>query len=629
MCGLAGFINFKNGADLVNMVNKVQAHRGPDSKGSWSDDIVHLAHQRLSIIDLDPRSDQPMEKDGLVLIFNGEIYNYKAIKAELVETHNLTFITESDSEVVLEAFRVWGPDCLKRFRGMFAFAIYNKENRRIFLARDHFGIKPLFYTQLGNKLAFASELKSLTVVPGFDKTINKKALVESLQYLWIAGSHTYFKNTFKLPPAHYMWFDGSEVHLFKYWEIPNVTDKPSNEDELINDLRKVLEDSIAHHMVSDVPVSSFLSGGLDSSLISVMAQKHNPNISTYTIGTKEEDKKIEQMPEDEKYARKLADLKGFDYNEITLSADIVNDLPRIVRTLDEPIGDPAAINTFLICSAARKKGVKVILSGMGADEIYLGYRRQKATLMALKYKKLPVLIRTLIRFGVSVLPVKVFGKGFRLARWAKKFLTFAELSVEEGYRQSYSYYNQQEINELLLGESDKLVQEIYRDHRNTFDSKFKGDIPNQMCHTDINMFMMALNLTYSDRASMSTSVEIRVPFIDVDVVQHAMKIPGKWKYERNESKYVLKRAAEKYLPKEIIYRPKASFGAPIRSWISGELVGLIDDLLSRESIQKRGIFNHDYVWKMIDEDRKGIKDHAYRIYQLITIEIWMREFLDN
>lgn len=629
MCGLAGLINFPQGEELANDINSIQGHRGPDSTGVWSQGGITLCHQRLAIIDLDSRSDQPFEKDSLVIVFNGEIYNYKALKQSLIEEHGILFRTNSDTEVVLELFRKFGTDCFAKFRGMFALAIYDLNTNDTILARDHFGIKPLFYTTIENGFAFASELKSLVSLPGFNKTVNKKALIESLQYLWIAGNHTMFEDSFKLPAAHFMVINGQNYRLEKYWELNGEIDDTESEDQEIEALQKVLEDTIEHHMVSDVPVSSFLSGGLDSSLISVMAQKHNPKISTYTIGTTEEDKRIEQMPEDEKYARQLANLQGFDYNEITLTADIVNDLPRMVKTLDEPIGDPAAINTYLICSAARKKGVKVILSGMGADEIFLGYRRQKATLMALKYKKLPGILRSLIRVGVSLLPVKVLGKGLRIPRWAKKFLTFAELPVEEGYRQSYSYYGQEELSQLLNDKPDTQVREVYKDHQNIFNSKFENDIPNQMCNTDINMFMVGLNLTYSDRASMATSVEIRVPFIDVEVIKHAMKIPGKWKYRNKQSKYILKRAAEKYLPNEIIYRPKASFGAPIRSWVSGELNGLIDDLLSYEAIRNRGIFNPGYVKKMIEEDQKGIKDHAYRIYQLITIEIWMREFVDN
>jgi asparagine synthase (glutamine-hydrolysing) len=629
MCGLAGFIGFENNALLAEKANSIQQHRGPDNQNIWSDsDHISLAHQRLSIIDLSDRANQPFEKNNLVIIFNGEIYNYKELQLKLLQTKDITFRSDSDTEVVLEYYTQYKEKCLEYFIGMFVFVIYDRNTQEVFIARDHFGIKPLFYTRIGEGLAFSSELKSLVHIPGFDKTINFKSLISSLNYLWVSGNDTMFNNCYKLPAAHYMKVSKNlSVTIKKYWEIQDVI-VPYAEETIIAKLSGVMESSIKRHMVADVPVSCFLSGGLDSSLISVLAASHNRNLSTYTIGTFAKDKKIEQMPDDQKYAKELATLHNFDHHEIMINADIVKLLPQMVRTLDEPIGDPAAINTFMICDAAKRKGVKVLLSGMGADEIFGGYRKQKATLLALKYQKIPKVIRSIIEGVIKPLPVKIGASGIRFTRWAKKFLSFASLPLEEAYMRSYSYYDRGELSALLKEDHTQSLNALYNEHSEIFNSKFKGDIINQMCHTDIHLFMLGLNLSYTDRASMAASVEVRVPFIDKEVVEFAMSIPGKLKIRKGESKYILKKVAEKFLPHSIIYRPKAPFGAPIRSWISNELSSFVDELLSREVIEKRNIFNYEYIRKMIEDDRRGIVDNAYRIYQLLTIELWFREFID-
>lgn len=628
MCGIAGFINFKNNTELARGANEIQKHRGPDSQDVWSNDFLALSHQRLSIIDLNSRSDQPLVKENFVIVYNGEVYNYLELKNEYLS--DVDFITDSDTEVVLEMYNKFGVKALDYFVGMFSFVIYNQIENKVFAARDHFGIKPFYFYKKNEKFAFASELKTLSKLVPNTKEINTKTLIASLNYLWIPGNETIFKEFSKLPPAHYLTFDvfNSTFEINEYWTLPtNIKDY--NEDELIEKLAVEFDGVIKRHMIADVPVSAFLSGGLDSSMIAVAASKINKNISTYTIGTTIEDKKIESMPDDEKYAKLLSDLNNFDHNEIIINSDITNMLPKMVKTLDEPIGDPAAINTFLICKAARKKGVKVLLSGMGADEIFCGYRRQKALLFAQNYKKLPSFIRILIKSIVNSLPVKIGGRGLRLSRWSKKFISFAEMPDEQAYRMSYSYYEKDELEKLLKHDSEEEIESIYEDHRLLFNKNYNGDIVNKMCFTDINMFMTGLNLTYTDRSSMAASVEVRVPFIDKKFITFVMSIPGKLKYKNKQSKYILKKTSESILPNDIIYRPKASFGAPIRSWISGDLRPMVDECLSKTQIEKRGVFKYDYIKKIIEDDRKGINDNAYRIYQLLTIELWFQEFIDK
>ncbi|RYG50383.1 MAG: asparagine synthase (glutamine-hydrolyzing), partial [Chitinophagaceae bacterium] len=494
-----------------------------------------------------------------------------------------------------------------------------------------FGIKPIFYTRIGNAFAFASELKTLTALPGFEKKLNFDTVLAAINYLWVPGNESMFTGCFKLPPAHYAIIDTRDqklrTQIRQYWKL-DTTVRYKEEIQTTTLLRETVESSVKRHMIADVPVSTFLSGGLDSSLISAIASKVNPKLSSYTIGTTEEDKKVERMPEDEKYALLIAKLFNLDHHEIIIKPDILKELPAMVHTLDEPIGDPAAINTFLICKAARERGVKVLLSGMGADEILFGYRRHKATLMGARYRRLPGFMKSVIGSAVNMLPVRIFGHGFKLSRWGKRFLSFAELSEEESYMRSYSYYDQAELKQLFRHDITQSYSNLRSRHAELFSSAYPNDTINQICHTDISMFMLGLNLTYTDRASMAASVEVRVPFIDKTVVQTAMQISGDLKYKNGESKYILKKVAEAFLPQKVIYRPKASFGVPLRSWIGKDLKPLVDDLLSEANITKRGIFNPSFVKTMVDNDRKGTEDNAYRIYQLLTFEIWCRKFMD-
>ena len=629
MCGLAGFTGFDNNTELAEMANKIQQHRGPDNQSIWKDDFIALAHQRLSIIDLTDAANQPFVKHNLIIIFNGEIYNYKELQIKLINEKNVHFVTASDTEVVLEMFKHFGKTSLDYFIGMFVFAIYNIEDKSLFIARDHFGIKPIFYTLINNSFAFSSELKTLVKVPGFDKTINSKSLVSCLNYSWVSGNETMFNNCYKLPPAHYLTYTVKYgLKIIKYWELDDAPSIIKSEKETIKDVLNTVDSSVKRHMIADVPVSSFLSGGLDSSLISVLAKEKNDLLSSYTISMSVQDKKIEQMPDDLVYAKSLAMQFNLDHNIIEINADILKDFPKLVSALDEPIGDPAAIITYLICKAAQQNGVKVLLSGMGADEIYFGYRRQKATLLSVKYNKLPKYIKTSILTLINILPVRLFGKGFKLGRWSKRFLTFATLPVDEAYMRSYSYYSPEELVKLLKDNYQPFIDVLREEHKLIFDSKYKGDIINQICNTDIHMFLQNLNLTYTDRASMAASVEVRVPFVDKVLLTKAMQIPGHLKIKGNESKFILKKAAEYKIPKKIIYRPKASFGAPIRSWISNELRSLVDELLSEKNINKRGFVNYSFVKNMIDKDRDGKEDRAYQIYQLLTIELWCRAYLD-
>jgi len=626
VCGIAGCYQQADGQKLVDIMSDRIAHRGPDATGTWSheDDRVRvqLGHRRLSIIDLSAAADQPLSKNGLTLVYNGELYNYKELRAELT-TRGARFATRSDTEVVLEAWRSWGPEALRRFRGMFAFALVDEATGDLILARDPLGIKPLYYLARGEGVVFASELKALVAAVGAELRIEPGALVASMLYYWVPEQRCAIDGVQKLPGGSWARFrpDGS-FSVQHYWRIADVAHEAAAGPPA--DLGPVIEESVAAHLVSDVPVSSFLSGGLDSSIISVLAHRAAGAIDAYTITFRPEDQRLEAMPDDAIYARKVAARFGIDLHEIEISPDIVDLLPHIVDVLDEPIGDPAAINTLLMCEAARERGVKVILSGMGADELFGGYRKHLACVMASRYRRLPGLTRASARSAVARLPVSVHGRGLRYARWAKRFLTFAELPEEPRFRRSYTLYDPAELAALVSPDLAGYVDQVVEEHSEIYDDNSLADEVNRMCLADTRMFLPGLNLAYTDRASMAASVEVRVPFVDPVVARAAFSIEGNAKIRRRQGKVALKHAAESWLPREIVHRPKASFSAPLRAWVRGDLQEVIRDVLVRGELVESGMIRREALSHLIQDEQAGREDRSKQIWQLLSLELWYR-----
>ncbi len=626
MCGIAGCYQQADGQRLVDVMTERMSHRGPDATGTWKYEdervAVHLGHLRLSIIDLSSNANQPLTKNDLTLVYNGELYNYKELRSDL-KARGVRFVTESDTEVVLEAWRAWGPAALKRFRGMFAFALADERTGDLVLARDPLGIKPLYYLQRGEGLIFASELKGITAAVGNELRIEPGAMVASMLYYWVPDQQCAIENVRKLPPGSWAIArpDGS-FSLEHYWRAADVALEAAAGPAA--DLGAVVKDSILAHLVSDVPVSSFLSGGLDSSIVTVLAHQNSQGVDAYTITFRPEDQRMEAMPDDAVYARKVASQFGINLHEIEIAPDIVNLLPRIVDVLDEPVGDPAAINTLLMCEAARDRGVKVILSGMGADELFGGYRKHVASVMAGKYSKLPAAPRAGVRFAVDRLPVSVSGRGLRYARWAKRFLTFAELAEEPRFRRSYTLYDPDELAALISPDLAGHVGEVVEAHSEVYHDNALRDEVNRMCLADTRLFLPGLNLAYTDRASMAASVEVRVPFVDPLVVDAAFSIEGRDKIRHRQGKLALKRAAESWLPREIVYRPKASFSAPLRAWVRHDLREVINDTLAGGELVKLGMIRADSLQRLIRDEQAGREDNAKQIWQLLTLEQWYR-----
>jgi asparagine synthase (glutamine-hydrolysing) len=626
MCGIAGCYQQANGQKLVDIMTDRIAHRGPDATGTWSHEdgrvAMHLGHLRLSIIDLSAAANQPLTKGALTIVYNGELYNYKELRADL-RARGVRFATESDTEVVLEAWRAWGPEALRRFRGMFAFALADEAAGDLVLARDPLGIKPLYYLPRGEGLLFASELKGIMAAVGTELRIDPGAMVASMLYYWVPDQRCAIEGVRKLPPGSWARIlpDG-KLSVQHYWRIEDVALEAAAGPAA--DLGAVIKESVAAHLVSDVPVSSFLSGGLDSSIVTVLAHQAGQGIDAYTITFRPEDQRLEAMPDDAVYARKVAAQFGIDLHEIEIAPDIVSLLPRMVDVLDEPIGDPAAINTLLMCEAARARGVKVILSGMGADELFGGYRKHLACVMASKYGRLPAASRTGVRFAVDRFPVSVGGRGLRYARWAKRFLTFAELPEEPRFRRSYTLYDADELAALVSPDLAPCIEQVLHEHAEIYQDNSLHDEVNRMCLADTRLFLPGLNLAYTDRAAMAASVEVRVPFVDPFVARAAFSIRGSDKIRRRQGKIALKSAAEAWLPREIVYRPKASFSAPLRAWVRNDLREIIHDMLVEGELVRMGMIRADALRYLIQCEQTGRADNAKQIWQLLTLELWYR-----
>lgn len=627
MCGIAGCYQQVDGHKLTEVMTRRMAHRGPDATGTWSHQdehvAMHLGHRRLSIIDLSTAADQPLRKDGLALSYNGELYNYRELRAELSSV-GARFITDSDTEVVLEAWRRWGSGALSRFRGMFAFALFDVRTGELVLGRDQFGIKPLYFLRREDGVVFASELKALVAAVGTELRIEPGALVASMLYSWLPEQRCAIEGVRKLPAGSWARFrpDGTCM-VRQYWRIADMALEAADGPPV--DLRQAIEESVSAHLVADVPVSSFLSGGLDSSIVTVLAHRANPEIDAYTITFRPQDQRLEAMPDDAMYARRVAARYGIDLHEIQISPDIVSLLPQMVDVLDEPIGDPAAINTLLMSEAARERGVKVILSGMGADELFGGYRKHLAGVLASQYARLPSGVRqAVIRPVVQRLPVSAQGRGFRYARWAKRFLTFAELPEEPRFRRSYTLYGPSEFATLISPDLSVHVDQVISEHAGIYHDNALPDEVNRMCLADCRMFLPGLNLAYTDRASMAASVEVRVPFVDLKVAAAAFSIRGDAKIRHRQGKVVLKRTAENWLPHEIVYRPKAGFGAPLRAWVQRDLRELIAEVLTGGELVRSGMIQGDGLNRLIHDDQSGREDRSIQIWQLLTLELWYR-----
>lgn len=646
MCGISGFVRSApcaEGRALVREMCARMAHRGPDDAGTAILDggRVFLGFRRLSILDLSEAGHQPMlhHSGDLVVVFNGELYNFMEVRAEL-EGLGAVFHSRSDTEVLLEAWHRWGEACLQRFRGMFGFALWDRRDRSLWLVRDRLGIKPLYYTMAADGTpAFASEIKSLLALPWVQASPDMEGVLGHLLFLWLPEPRTAFAGIHKLEAGHLLhWKDGRSEN--RPWWQPRITDspRPQNEGEALEELKSLFDRVIQRHLVSDVPVGAFLSGGLDSSLIvarmaALRREGAGNPLDTYSIIFNERDKAFEAMPDDQRYARIVAAHTGSNHHEIMVEDDAADHLERLIWHLDEPIADPAAINTWLICRQAKQQGTTVMLSGMGADEVFGGYRKHLSAKLAADFRRwVPGLLRKgVIAPLVDALPVAGRTRGYRLFRWAKRFMKSANLPPLDCFMGNYAYYDEAELNGLLQPEHRFRWHETYsvRRHRELLEPVKHRDLVQQMTWLDTRLFLVSHNLNYSDKASMAAGVELRVPFVDHEFTDWALDLPSRHRIRGLRQKHLLKELGLGLLPRAVVERPKAPFGSPLRSWMRHGLRPLLDDVLGDESVRRRGLFDPQALARMRADNDSGKADYGHRLWALLTLELWYRRFIDG
>ena len=632
MCGIVGYIGIESKDCIKGLMDKM-SHRGPDDSGYYIKENLALGFQRLAILDLTSNGHQPMfSADGnYVIIFNGEIYNHLEIRKDLIK-EGIHFKSESDTETLLNGYQVWKEGILNKLNGIFAFAIYNIKEKEIFIARDQFGIKPLYYYHKEETFLFGSEIKSFLSISDFDKTVDGKGLMNYINYLWSPGTTTSFKYTKKLLPGHYLKFsvhDYKKLEPVKYYDIPFTgIYSSSTEDEIIDQLEEKLLVAVKRQLMSDVPVGFFLSGGLDSSLLVAMVRRLYPDkkIQTFTINTGDLAKK-EGFSDDLYYAKLVAKHLKVDLEIVESKIDIVEDFDKMIWHLDEPQADAAPLNVLNICKRAKEMGYKVLIGGAAGDDLFSGYRRHQALNYEKYFSLIPHGIGKFLKYFSAKLPVS--NATFRRIRKLVLDIDKTRLERQTGY---YSWIPLSINKSLFSKPFQKLIGDYnpldYLRHL-LFNIPAEKNSLNQMLYWEMKTFLVDHNLNYTDKMSMAVGVEARVPYLDMELVEFSTTIPPYLKMKGNETKYILKKVAERYLPKEIIYRSKSGFGAPVREWITHNLDDKIKEYLSKDNLNKRGIFNPDAVWKLIEDNKLNKTDASYIIWDLLAIESWTRQFVDK
>jgi asparagine synthase (glutamine-hydrolysing) len=629
MCGIVGIVHGGSPALLEGMRETMQ-HRGPDDQGLvWFDDVLTgLANRRLSILDLSSRGHQPMSTDDgrFWIVHSGEVYNHKELASQL-EARGATLRSSSDTEVILRLFEQKGDECLKQMNGMFAFAIYDRVADELFLVRDRLGVKPLYYASIPQGLLFASEIKAILASGLVDKLPDYHAMNTPTRFQ--IPPYTGFKNIFKLPPGHCLRFCKGKINLTRYWTLDPTEAFSGREEEAAEFLEELLKDAVKLQLTADVPVGLLISGGLDSSLISALVRRMSRSeIESFTTTFSRRDRQFEQMPDDGDYARKLARQLNLIHHERELEPNITDLLPKMIWHLDEPLSDPAAINLYLLCEMARTHGIKVVLTGMGGDEVFGGYRKYLACLRAEAYAELvPSFVRSGIESVIKTLPVATRTRGLRRFRWMKRFASIASLPPLERYLSSDLSLTPGQYRSLVPSGLRYESTHFFTTQAHSFHHN-GGSYLTRMCKNDTRFFLPEHNLTYSDKAGMAASVETRPPLTDHRVVEFMFRLPPEFRIRRGIQKYLLRKIARRYLPMAFVERSKTPFGSPLRSWIRGPLREMILDLLSEQSIRNRGLYDAAYVRQLIVRNQKGLDDNAHVIWTLLCNELWLRTFFD-
>ncbi len=604
MCGFVGFTNHikQTKETLQNMMNTI-IHRGPDSSGEYIDDFIALGFRRLSIVDLE-FGNQPMfnEDESLVLVFNGEIYNSRELRDVLVKSGHV-FSNNSDSEVLLHAYEEYGYEFVKKLRGMFAFIIWDKNNKRIFGARDMFGIKPLHYAKMGDSFIFGSEIKSFLKHPSFKKELNRKALENYLSFQYSPCCETFFKGVYKLPPAHYFVYENDKLEISRYWMVDFEEEDGKQLEEWADEIERVFDDSVEAHKISDVEVGSFLSSGVDSSYVACSANVDK----TFTVG-------FEQHQYNEiNYAEELSKYIGVkNINKIISPEEFWGNFAKIQYHMDEPLADPAAVALYFVCKIASEH-VKVVLSGEGADELFGGYNVYKDPVENALYEKIPYVIR---KFVAKVL--SLFGE----RRGINYFIRRGQ-KVEERFIGNAYMFKKREREKILkkpvyAPSADKVCKPFY-------DMVKDKDDVTKMQFIDLNMWMVGDILLKADRMSMANSLELRVPFLDKKIVEVSRKIPLKFRVNKENTKFALRKAALRRMPKQVADKKKLGFPVPIRVWLRDDkYYNVVKNAFTSKVASK--FFNVSEILKLLENHKNGKKDNSRKIWTIYTFLVWYDQF---
>jgi len=621
MCGIAGIIHAEAGS-YIRPMTEILSHRGPDGEGYYTENKVALGHRRLSIQDLSLQASQPMctENGRFILVYNGEIYNHQDIRVKLDSNHEFT--SHGDTETLLYALAEERIETLNRLNGMFAFCLLDKERRELFLARDPFGMKPLYWYSDAHTFAFASEIKAFEVLPFFDKEPDISGITNYMQYLWSPGSKTAYAHVKKLEPGHYMTvsLDDRSVRQYPYFNLDIHQPKHHyfSEKEWVEQLNNELSDAVRRHLLSDVPVAFFLSGGLDSSAVVAVAKKCMPeqHIVCYTIDPGAASMDDEGFGGDLYYARRVAEHLGVELREVKADTSDFDKLKNAVLQLDEPLADLAPLYVQAICRQAQNDGFKVLLGGTGGDDVFTGYRRHQVTRFEWMYNIIPHIVFKLLEKLIAF-----SDQGNPVIRRINKLISAGLVSRDDRLLHFFRWISNSQIKDLIHTSCKLHLSNTIDPLENTLNAYSKGaSMLEKVQMLDMKYFLPDHNLTYTDKMSMAESVEVRVPFLDRQLTDFAWSIPEKWRMKGTTTKYLLRKAMENYLPYDVIYRPKAGFAGPIRQYLKGDWKVLVENYLFYP--RKNPLFDEKALRTYWDQHQKQNLDAAYPILSILMLQFW-------
>jgi len=617
VCGIAGIVRWNSAPVLEEEIRSMcgaMVHRGPDEEGVYLGDSVALGMRRLSIIDIDNGQQPVSNEDGSVwTVFNGEIYNHRELRRDL-ERKGHTFRTASDTETIVHLYEDLGPQCVDRLRGMFAFAIWDVRKRKLLLARDRLGIKPLYYAERNGELLFASELKPILQIPGVTPSVSWEAASHLFTFLATPASQSIVEGVRKLEPARIATATaGRPLQIERYWKVDFAPDLTSTEDELVERLRELLVESVVLHEVSDVPIGAFLSGGVDSSaIVATMAGLSRNRVKTFSIGF------AEAGYDELEYARQVAHAFGTDHHELILNPNVVDIVEDLTWYLDEPFGDTSAIPTYMVSKLASEH-VKVVLSGDGGDELFGGYDKYLVEQSERRFDKVPAFVRHMAGAVGHAMPDGMRGR---------RFLQHLALDGPRRYLHASTMFQTGQLRALLQGDvfaavsrHDPLTASLA-----ALNSQ-PGDWLSAVQYNDLENYLPLDILTKVDRMTMAHSIEARPPLLDHKLVEFAATVPAHMRLRDGTTKYLLKRAMRGILPDGIIDRPKQGFAVPLAQWFRGALSGFVRDLLLSPTCRQRGFFNASYIEAMLRQHEQG-RDLSLQIWTILSFEMWCRRFLD-